>query len=233
MTTLTPNQDVFDNTLDLRGKKLKFRKWKAKDKKNFIKKIKTSENVKERDLTNELVYDCLEDKNIALSIDEFRYVISKIREKSLGSDVKFELFCDGCKTKFNTTEKIGDIIKQKYKKYKNISVNDIDITIDEPINVKFYYDTINRCETDDEYNFVDFLLRIKKINDIDTFKFDELVDYFDNLDITVLDEILTKWEEMCFVVDDVKEVECPHCKAKQKYKFDIIPDFFPENWTKR
>ena len=56
--------DTYDFSADLMGKKIKFRKWKVKDKKKFFENPNNVLKTKEA-----LVYDCLEDKNIALSDD--------------------------------------------------------------------------------------------------------------------------------------------------------------------
>lgn len=225
-------QDVFNEILDFKGKKLKFRKWKAKDRKEFIKNLQKDEKIDEKEITKHLVYNCLEDKDICLNINEFKYILTRIRAKSIGEDINFNLICSNCEKEYEVKKELKDIIKQQYKKYKPIKVKDIEIELCDIKNKNFYLQTIESIETEEEYVLIDFLFHINKINDNDTFRFEELIDYFDNLELDIFDEIFDQWDDLKFKIDDISYIECPHCKNKQKYKFDDLPGFFPESWFK-
>lgn len=225
-------QDVFNETMDFKGKKLKFRKWKAKDRKEFIKNLKKAEKLDEKELTKHLVYNCLENKDICLTVDEFKYVLSRIRASTIGESIEFNLNCSSCNEDYVINKDLKNILKQQYKKYKPIKVQDIEIELSDVKNKDFYLKTIDNIETEEEYYLIDFLFHIEKINENDTFKFEDLINYFDNLELDVFDEIMNQWNAIKFKIDDVAEVECPHCKNVQKYKFDDLPGFFPETWFK-
>ena len=76
--------------IKLGNKELTIRKWKGRDKKKFMAAV-NAELLDEQEITNSLVYDCIEE-DVALSDDEFKYMLSKIRAYSLGEDISIEFY---------------------------------------------------------------------------------------------------------------------------------------------
>ena len=111
-----------------------------------------------------------------------------------------------------------------------IPEENIEIEISEIQSREHYSKAIAKCESTEEIFMVDFLYHIHKLNSDDTFSFDELNEYFDDLDVDVVEKIFDKYNNMRFKVDDLSEVECPHCKFKETYQFDDLPGFFPNEW---
>ena len=103
------------------------------------------------------------------------------------------------------------------------------IKLQKVLNKEYYY---NAMKKEDPY-MVDFLFRIKSINDNETMSFNDYVNFFDELDTDILDEILDAWEDIRFKIDDINEVTCPHCGFTEDYQFDEIEKFFPSTWFKR
>jgi len=216
--------------LKLRDNTINFRKWKVKDRKKFIDSLRNEDNIDERKISESLVYDCI-DNDIVLSSDEFRYVLTKIREESIGDTVDFNFTCSKCKEDFTVTYKLDDILKPEYKEYSDIIIDDINIEIgDISLKKEFYDKYISECENMSEIYFIDFLAHIKSINSDTSKSFNELTEYFEDLDTDIFDQILDKWEEMRFKINDKNEVTCSHCGFKEDYIFDDIPDFFPKKW---
>ena len=205
---------------------LTIRKWKGRDKIKFLNTIK-NENIDPEDLQNQLinslVYDCI-DENVVLSLDEFRYVLTKIRAYSLGEEIHYEFLCPNCQENFEKTLQLKDIIRYKYVPLKEIKVKDINIQLGKINNKETY---MNLIEKDEMY---DFILRIKSINENDAFTIEQLDEIINDIDIDVLEEILDIWESSKFKIDNINEVQCPHCEDKQLYEFDDLPDFFPKRW---
>jgi hypothetical protein len=210
--------------LDIGSKHITINKWKGKNKKAFVKSLNAGK-IDELKVMEDLVYSCIEE-DVALSLDEFRYVLTRIRDISLGSDITVEFFCDKCHESFKKTFDVKELITFTYKKLDEIKVDDVKIKIGPIRNKKKYIEMVSE---DEEY---DFLFRVDSINGNDTFTMDELIDIFDEMDVDKLTKIMEIWEEHRFKVHDVHEIECPSCSHKQKYKFDELPQFFPDSWFK-
>jgi len=218
------NDFLYEIELD---KKYKVRKWKAKEKKEFLRIIKEKENLD--DLQDILVYNCMEG-NAAFSADEFKYIFSKMRQISLGDKLNLEFYCDKCKSKFIKEIFLDEIIKPIFSKEKNIKSNNYNIKICGIRNPEFYKQTISEnIEYSKEY---DFYLRIESINDNDTMTLEEIAELFDNMDIDEYDYIFDKWETIRFKIDDTIDISCNNCEDTIKYSFDEVPGFFPSSWFK-
>jgi len=231
MSTAKPEQPEFPYSFDLKGEQINFRKWKGKDRKAFLKLLK-QDDIDENAAANTLVYSCLE-KQIALSTEEFRYVIAQIRKVSISSTVKYNFLCQECDEEYSTDIKLDDIVKQKYSDNTLISTDDTKIKLTDVRNREFYNKKIEEQYSDDEIYLCDFLLRIESLNEKDDYTYDELVEYFDDLDTDELDKIFDQWDDIRFVVEDVHTVTCPNCKTPDTYKFDEIEGFFPSTWIIR
>ena len=208
-------------------KTYKIRKWKAKEKKEFLKIIKTEDNLDR--VQDVLVYNCI-DGDAAFNTSEFKYVISRLRQYSLGNEIELEFYCDDCKIKFLKTIELDKIIIPIFSNKNEIKTKKHNIKIGSIKNPNFYKQIINENpEYADEY---DFYLRISDIDSNDTLTLEEIVEFFDNMDIDEFDEIFKQWEDIKFKVNDIADIECPMCEKSTKYNFDEIPGFFPGSWFK-
>lgn len=208
--------------IDLGNKSVTIRKWKGKDKKLFLKLL-NDEKSTQYQIMDALVYNCIEE-DVVLSVDEFRYVLSRIRAYSLGDTLDMEYLCDSCNEISLNTFKITDVIKPNLSTLDKIKVNGVEIKFGEIKNRDLY---LKYIEEDDLF---DMLLRIESINGNDSYTLEDLVDYFDELDVDVIESIMRKFYENKFTVDDINEIECKKCGKKQQFKFDELPNFFPQSW---
>lgn len=224
---------TYEHSLTVRDNIIKYRKWKVKDRKKFIKMLSDIENIKEQEASNVLVYDCLENPKVILSPEEYRYVLTQIRKTSIGGDIDFKFTCSACKSPFNVKLDLDYIVKPKFSEYLNIKVDEIKIELGDVISKEHYDKRISDCKSEEDIYLTDFLYHIKSINGNNTFTFDELSNYFDNLDTDDVDNIFDEWDTMRFIVDDLAEVECPKCGHKENYIFDDLPGFFPTKWFNR
>lgn len=210
--------------LKLGNKTVTIRKWKGKDKKSLINALKSNEN-KEQSVINSLVYSCIEE-DVILDVQETQYVLMHIRAISLGDHFNITLHCDECDTHSEHSCKISDKIRYSFIDKDVLQSGDVVVKIGNIKNKDFYLKKIT------EDSMYDLLLRVESFNGCDTFTLDELIEKFDDLDVDVLDDIINQWETTRFKVDDINEVECPNCHNKELYKFDAIPNFFPDSWIK-
>jgi hypothetical protein len=209
--------------LKLGNRTIHIRKWKGKDKKNFINSLK-SENVDKLKLMNTLVYDCIEE-DVILSNEEFKYVLTRIRAESLGEEFDIEFYCDGCGSLFTKKLLLKDIITYSFDELKEINVHGISIKLGPIKNKEVYLDLMDK---DENY---DFLLRIESFNGDDSFTLKELEEKIDDLDLDVLTDIMEIYHKSRFTVKDVNTITC-NCGKSHRYIFDEIPGFLPEDWFK-
>ena len=203
------------------NKKLNIKKWKGKNKKDFIRLVNDSDTDNQK-LLDILVYSCIEE-DVILSTEEFRYVLTRIRAYSLGETISFEFYCDKCQEIFHREMKLIDIIRYTYKPLKEIKFDKTKIKLGEIKNKEIYTEKVSE---DPDY---DFLFRIESINGNDTFTLTELMDIIDNFDIDVIEKVMEIYEDHRFKVDDTNIVKCD-CGHEMIFQFDELPGFFPEKW---
>lgn len=211
----------------LNNQEITIRKWKAKEKKEFLNTVRNSESLDT--LQDVLVYNCIEEK-VALNADEFKYVMTQIRSYSLGDEIELEFFCDSCKSKFLNTIKLQEIIKPIISNLKEIETKNYRIKLGNIRNVDFYKETIkNNPNEEKDY---DFYLRIESINGDESMTLEEIVELFNEMNIDEFDSVFERWEDIRFKIDDTSEISCKNCEDKVKYSFDEVPGFFPPAWFK-
>jgi len=218
--------DKFEFQTKIRDKVVKYRKWKVKDKKKLLANTDNPLLTKEA-----MVFDCLEDKKIALSEDEFKYMLFKIREESISEKIKFKFECGSCSKPFDYDADLNEIMTPEFKDYGEIEYNGHIINIGSLRNREFYESTMNNIDDEDEKYLADFLFHIESYND-NEYTFETLNEKINDLDVDVFEKIFKAWEEMRFKIDNVKEVKCPSCGFEEFYEFDALPGFFPESWNR-
>lgn len=212
-------------SLKIRDKEIKFRKWKVKDKKNFLEALKNSD---EQGIER-IVFDCIE-KPVPLTAEEFKYVMMNIRAESIPDNLNFTIECSNCGKDYDYNTPVLEILTPNYKPFGLIKSGNVTLKMGEIPNKEYYEDAIRQCSSEEQKMFVDFLYHVKELNGSDAFTFDELFEYINDLDILVGEEIFNQWEEMRFTFDDLKQIECPHCKNPDFIRFDELYGFFPDSW---
>lgn len=215
-----------ENTKNIKlgDKSITIRKWKGKDKRNFVKAIKDP-NVTEDKILDSLIYSCIKE-DVVLSEQEFRYVMVQIRAFSLGEDISIPFKCPECGHEHTQHFNLSDVIRYKFEPLNNIVTSVTTIKLGDIVNKQTYLEKIV------EDPMYDLLLRIKSFNGNDSFTLDELVELFDEMDADEYDHIMETFNSHKFTIDDINEVECTKCSNKTNYSFDEIPGFIPESWLK-
>lgn len=212
--------------INIGEKKLNIRKWKLKDRKALQEAIRTNPNLTPENVADILVYSCIEESGVVLSKDEARYVITKIREMSIGDDYEVDFYCEKCGTDHTQTFKLSETVRSEYSPLKNIEVPGVSIKLGPIRNKSVYYQMVFEDE------LYDFLLKIKEINGNDAFTLTQLEEMFDEMDVDTLEQIMEIYETHKFRIDDVNPVACPNCGNVERFHFNDIPGFFPDSWTK-
>lgn len=216
----------YNYSVKIRDKEIKFRKWKVKDKKAFLTALENEDQLG----TESIVYDSLEDPNIPLSEEEFKYVMMHIRRESIGKELSFDFTCDSCKGEYTYTDDILQIQEAEFKPFGEIKSGNVSFKMGDIPNKEYYQDAIRQCTTYEEKFFIDFLFHIKEMNGSDAFTFDSLYEYVNDLDVTIGENIFSQWNEMKLTFDNVHSLECPHCGSTEYVQFDELYGFFPDNW---
>lgn len=217
--------EVFDQEVKLRGKSIKFRKWKVKDKKKYL------ENIKNIPLAREaLIYDCLEDKRIALDDEELKYMLIQIRMASLKDPIEYEFTCEKCKGAYDYSADLSQIVSMEGSNIATLVSGNTELEMSNITNKDFYQELFLSAKTYEAKELVDFMMHIKSVNGNDGFTFEQLNDMVSNMDAKDFEDIFEKWMDARQRVNNVGAVTCPHCGHEEWYEFDALPGFFPQSW---
>ena len=222
----------FPYTLKIRDRELKFRSWKVQDKINL-------ENAKTiYDKRKALVYNCLENPNIALDMNEYQYVLLQIRNKTLKHyEVQYNFICSKCYKEYAFIANLDDIIKPEFKPYSVIKTKNYTIELQDICNQNFYeslMQDIENSDIEDKANqkiLMDFILHIKTFNNDINFNTKSILDIINNMDVEEFENIMIQYNDMKFKLNNISTIQCPYCEHKETVQFDTIPNFFPISWT--
>jgi hypothetical protein len=221
--------DMYEYSVKLRDKQVNFRKWKVKDKNKF--KAAMKENSNPRIVEQALVFDCLEDPSITLTPEEYKYLMVQIRKESVGDALHYEFICQDCGTEYEFDISIADTFIPTAKPYGKLKVKDTEFVMGEIQNLNIYKEEVSKFTDNYERSLFDFLMHVNKLNGSDTFTFDELFNFVNDMDLDIAEEIFKQWDEMKFNLKESKHVQCPNCKSTINVDFDILPGFLPANWN--
>jgi len=211
-------------SMDFKGKKLNFRKWKVKDKNKILAHKDDPIILKEA-----LVFDCLENKQIGISTEEYNYILTRIREKSLSYKIQYKFQCDSCANYFNHEINLNEVITSTFSDYSDITFDTHTFKMHDIPNRDFYEKAIaNKPEA--EIFMLDFFLHIKSYNDNEAFSLEDITEIINELDVEDFEMIIDQWNKMKFTVDKTHLIQCPHCEEEELYIFDSMPGFFPSSW---
>lgn len=214
-------------TIPLGRRNIAIRKWKVKDRITLKKTFQTQDPDKQAETTLKiLVWNCLQEK-IALNQEELEYLFAMLRVYSIGDSVEFKYTCTNpdCGKLVSEKVKISQIWRPKFSDLHNIG----GIEIGEVKNSQFY----NKRMREMQYSTLeDLILHITAI-DGKEYSETELLEHFENMDISEADGILEQWEAMAFSLDKMNTLICPYCRTENEFEFDEIPELIPPVWFKR
>ncbi len=208
--------------IDLGHKTVSVRKWKAKDRKNFKKTIKETENI-DKSIINSLVLNCLKDKSVALTNSEIQYLLIELRKISISNKLVFNYKCDKCdkdNSKDLTIDYVNNFNYKPWKPFKEVEFGNIK-------NVNFFNEN---KEDDDDINEIAF--HTMSINGDISKTFNEVIEFYEEMDVQKFDEIYEHFLNYTFTLNNEAIITCNFCKNKQTFEFDEIPNFFPNSWLK-
>lgn len=211
--------------LELNGKTIYFRKWRVKD------RIALESAQGQSEVRQVLVYNCLEDKDIVLDDYEYQYVLIKLREASVGDEIKYNFVCNHCRAKFDYTAKISETMEPIHATYEPIVVDGYRIELGEVSNRGAYESVIFGIKDITERKIADMVMHIRAINGNMKLGYKDLMNLITEMDVDVFQEIWNQWNQVHFRLNRIHRVECPFCKKTMLIEFDDMPGFFPEKWN--
>ena len=209
----------------INNKEVHFRKWKVKDKYHLDNAHTKYEK------QQALIYGCLEDNTLQFDSQEAEYMLYQIRKQSLKTPIIYKFTCAGCGQEFEYTANLDEIFTVKNSKYEPFTVGQYTIEFQEIKNAKFYFDTLENIQDENTKVIVDMALHIKSINDNVSLNITQIMEFINNLDTDIFEEIITKFFEQRFSINKVHEVSCPNCGTVEKYFFDYVPNLYPVGWN--
>jgi len=200
--------------------------WKAKSKKAFIKLFDDGKDVRGTELVDVLIRPNIDKPDIFLSPDEAQYLLIKIKEISVGTEIAFGMTCDNeeCGKEFDVDLTFDDVIKYTPNSYPSKG----DIFVWRDIPTQKIYDDIMRKNPDEPFDDIELILHIDEFNGEPSTSFGSMQEKIDNLSLKSTDYMEDEYIKVRSNLDLSAIIKCPHCDYSDDYEFDLIPNFFTE-----
>jgi hypothetical protein len=218
------------------NKKVEFRPWKTKDEKAFLTFSETVDDIDDEDFYRILVGPCMKEPDIYLSDEDIQMLLIEIRKASMGEDFTMKFICK--KETCQTLNEI-DVMFDNIVDYKRDSIDEF-IDKDSELEVSFgdiknveFFKSKTKDATIVEKVFIELILRIEKIKykglEYKTFKYEEIYEYIDNLEVKVFDKLMEYYNNNKSKLNMEGSFKCMSCKTENAFIFDEIPNFL-EGW---
>jgi hypothetical protein len=215
------------------NKIVRYRGWKTKDEKAYLILVETKEEeggLSDEDLFNVLIEPCIENKKMNFSTDEIQMLLIEIRKKSMGETFNIKFVCQNekCNTVNETDVHFKDIVTFFPEKIDFFKDGDLSIQFGEIKNTTILKEKI-KDQNFVEQKFIEMVLRIEKViigDDInDSFSYDDVYNYINNLDIAVYDKLIKYYLDNSASLVLRGSYKCMSCGEENKFVFDEIPNF--------
>lgn len=225
-------RDVSPNEFYLNGKHIVINKWKVKTRSELLK----CETFAER--RKVLVYDNLSEF-VPLDMEEFNYVLYRIRDYSYNRPIKYNLTCSECGRDYSVAYNLKDLYRPFNGFDKDVefvhTVNNKEIKIVfTNITDKIFneYEKLITDETD-EYRvlLIDFIYHIKSINGVDVTNYEKLMSDIEQWEADIFESFFNDYNAVKFYINTENTVKCPHCLKNEVMNFDEFPNFYPDSWA--
>lgn len=221
----------YNNTAKIGDRTFKFRPWTTKNEKDYLIVVESEEEITDDKLFDILIRPCLEDPDVALTVNEQKMLMIEIRKKSLGETFPMRYICKKCKQVNDLDVEFDKIIKFKPDEFRPVTVGNLKFNFG-PIVSKKVKERLEATTSSVEYAFVNFLLHIHSVEIDgrieDTFTFDELKEFIEDLPTYIFDEVYKEFQSMKSSLEFGLKTYCMICNEENNVEFDHIPNFL---WT--
>lgn len=225
---MLPIKDVQWKKIKVGEDELEIRAWKTKEEKNYL--ILREQGVLNDDtLFDALVSPCIKDvEKYNFTENQKQYIMVKIREISLGSDIDIGFTCEECKNFQEITIDLNDIVTYKPEKFYDVKIDDYTFVMKKNNSPKVK-ERLDSFETDVEKDFALLCLSIDKVlkgkEEYDTFSFDEIYSFVENLDSKVFNKLFDEFYNMIDHISFYYKVKCQICGHENEDDLETIPNF--------
>jgi len=222
---------TYDHEAQIGDRKFRFRPWTTKNEKDYLIAVESKDDIDDNLLFELLVRPCLEDKDVSLTVNEQKMLMIEIRKKSLGTSFPMRYVCTKCKQVNDIDVSFDQILKFKPDNFKSVEIENLKFNFghiaSENLKLK-----LKDTDTNVDYAFVEFLVHIQSIEIDgkveDTFTFDELKEFIEELPTYIFDKVYKDFQEMKSSLDFELKTFCMICNTENEVEFDHIPNFL---WT--
>ncbi|MHB8098007.1 MAG: T4 family baseplate hub assembly chaperone [Sulfuricurvum sp.] len=222
---------TYNNTARIGDKIFKFSPWTTKNEKDYLIAVESETNIDDKLLFDILIRPCLEEQNVVLTTNEQKMLMIEIRKKSLGSTFPMRYTCTQCNQVNDIDVSFDNIITFTPDAFHDVTSEDITFTFGNIAseNLKSRLDSV---PTNVDYAFTEFLLHIQSIEIEgkveDTFTFDELKEFIEDIPTTIFDEVYKAFQEMKSKLEFSLKTICLVCGTENEIGFSHLPNFL---WT--
>jgi hypothetical protein len=225
------NQEYL-NTCKIGSKEIKFKPWTTKNEKDYLIAVESDEDITDQKIYDMLIRPCLQDPDVVLTTDEQKKLMIEVRKKSIGSTFSMTFTCKKCKKVNEVQVDFDSITKFKSSEWGTSEINlgndIIKINFNNPLS-KNIFRRLDEVHSVVEKNFVEFLIHIRsiEINDNleDTFTFEELKTFIEELPSASFDKIFKDYKNMKSSLEFEYNPYCMMCGEENNINFEYIPNF--------
>jgi hypothetical protein len=197
--------------------------WKARTKKDFISLIKNKKDkMTEEDIVGCLVTPYIEEKDIYLTSYEIQYLLINIRNISIKEDITSTIKCLDCSESIKINKNVMDFVKYKPA---DIPCTVNNVTFKEIQNKNTIKDAKIKYPDENETD-LEMLFSIEKIKDKIVQSFQDILEYYEDLDLESANNISDSYLESRSNLSIEITETCPKCKKTNTWYFDTMPGFF-------
>jgi len=219
---------AYDNSCTIGNKTFKFKPWNTKNEKDYLIAVESEENITDDLLFEILIRPCLEDPEVVLTSNEQKMLMIEIRKKSLGSTFPMRYICSNCKQVNDLDVELDKIISFSPDKFHDVEIENLKFTFGD-IRSKNLKKRLEGLNTNVDHAFTEFLLHIQSIevdgNIEDTFTFDELKEFVEELPTYIFDDVYKQFQEMKSSLNFELKTFCMVCNTENDIDFEYIPNF--------
>jgi hypothetical protein len=221
----------YNNTATIGDNTYKFKPWTTKNEKDYLIAVESEKNITDSMLFDLLIKPCLENPDIVLSQNEQKMLIIQIRKKSLGATFPMRYACTKCKQVNDIDVNFDSIVKYESADYRDVTVDNMVFKFN-GIASERLRSRLDNQDTNIDYAFTEFLLHIESITIDgeleDTFTFDELQEFIEELPTYIFDEVYKEFQSMKSSLEFELKTFCMVCNEENNVEFDHLPNFL---WT--
>lgn len=209
---------------------IEIRAWKTKEEKEYLI-AKEQGDMSDESVFELLIKPCIKDGDkYSFTENEEIYIITKIREISLGSEITLTFTCSNpdCGKLQDQDISLNDIVKYKPESWHDVQIDDYTFVFKKNNSPKVK-ERLQKCKSKVEKDYTSMILSITEIKEgkktYDAFTFDELYEFIENLDTKTFDALIEAYFGMVDEVTMNWEAKCLFCGETTKGNLESIPNF--------